>query len=210
MQLASFNRWQSVWRGLGASTASEELYQRLVACYSEPHRSYHTVQHLEECLRHLEGVSALADHADEVELALWFHDAIYDTTRKDNEKRSAEWARESVVAGGVSREKADRIYELILATTHNAVPAGTDAEVLVDIDLGILGADAARFDDYEVQVREEYAWVPESLYRAARRKVLEGFLSREWIYSTPPFRSKHEARARENIARSLARLTRTT
>ena len=204
--MTSLERWQSAWRQLGASTASEELYHQLVACYSEPHRKYHTIQHLSECLTHFQSVSALADHPDEVELALWFHDAIYDTSKKDNEKRSAEWARASVVAAGVSIEKADRIYELIMATMHKAVPVGRDAEVLVDIDLSILGAEAARFDEYEVQVREEYSWVPESLYRAARSKVLEMFVSREWIYSTEPFRDKYEARARDNIARSLARL----
>lgn len=202
----SLEHWQSVWRKLGASTADEQLYHQLVACYSEPHRKYHTIQHLNECLKHLESVCALGDPADEVELALWFHDAIYDTGKKDNEKRSAEWARDSVLAAGVSSEKADRIYGLIMATMHNAVPVGRDAEVLVDIDLGILGAGADRFDDYEVQVREEYSWVPESLYRAARRKVLEQFVNREWIYSTELFRNKYEARARQNIARSLARL----
>jgi predicted metal-dependent HD superfamily phosphohydrolase len=200
----SLEHWQSVWRKLGASTANEQLYHQLVACYSEPHRKYHTIQHLNECLTHLESVCALADHADEVDLALWFHDAIYDTSKKDNEKRSAEWARDSVLAAGVSSEKADRIYELIMVTMHNAVPVGRDAEVLIDIDLGILGAEADRFDDYEVQVREEYSWVPESLYRAARRKVWEQFVNREWIYSTELFRNKYETRARQNIARSLA------
>lgn len=204
--MTSLERWQSAWRQLGASTASEELYHQLVACYSEPHRKYHTIQHLDECLTHFQSVSALADHPDEVELALWFHDAIYDTSKKDNEKRSAEWARASVAAVGVSIEKADRIYELIMGTMHKAVPVGRDAEVLVDIDLSILGAEAARFDEYEVQVREEYSWVPESLYRAARSKVLEMFVNREWIYSTEPFRRDYEARARDNIARSLARL----
>ena len=204
--MASLERWQYAWRELGAATGSDDLYDQLVACYSEPHRKYHTIQHLNECLTHLESVCSLANHPDEVEMALWFHDAIYDTSRKDNEKRSAEWARDSVLAVGVSREKADRIYELIMATMHNAAPSGKDAEVLIDIDLGILGAEASRFDDYEVQVREEYSWVPESLYRAARRKVLEQFVSREWIYSTEPFRNKYEAQARDNIARSLARL----
>ncbi|HKG61526.1 MAG TPA: hypothetical protein VKB05_17330 [Pyrinomonadaceae bacterium] len=202
----SLECWQSVWRQLGASSANEDLYHQLVACYAEPHRKYHTIQHLNECLTHLESVSALADHADEIELALWFHDAIYDTSKKDNEKRSAEWARDSVLAAGVSSEKADRIHELIMATEHNVVPLGRDAAVLVDIDLGILGAGSNRFDDYEVQVREEYSWVPESLYRAARRKVLEQFVSRAWIYSTEFFRSTYEARARENIERSLTRL----
>ncbi|HET6972890.1 MAG TPA: hypothetical protein VFH96_02635 [Pyrinomonadaceae bacterium] len=204
--MTSLEHWQSAWRELGASSASEELYHQLVACYSEPHRKYHTIQHLNECLTYLESARALADHADEVELALWFHDAIYDTSKKDNEQRSAEWARESVLAAGVSSEKADRIYELIMATMHKAVPVGRDAELLVDIDLGILGAGVDRFDAYEIQVREEYSWVPESLYRAARTKVLEQFVSREWVYSTELFRNKYETRARENITRSLARL----
>lgn len=202
----SLEHWRSAWRQLGASSGNEELYHQLVACYSEPHRKYHTIQHLNECLTHLESARALADHADEVELALWFHDAIYDTSKKDNEQRSAEWARDGVLAAGVSSEKADRIYELIMATMHKTVPVGQDAELLVDIDLGILGAGTDRFDNYEMQVREEYSWVPESLYRAARTKVLEQFVSREWVYSTELFRNKYETRARENIARSLARL----
>lgn len=206
MRQVSLDRWRYAWRQLGASTASEELYHQLVACYSEPHRKYHTIQHLDECLTHFESICTLAEHADEVELALWFHDAIYDTSKKDNEKRSAEWARDSVLATGVSGEKADRIYELVMATMHNALPKGRDAEVLVDIDLGILGAEAARFDSYEAQVREEYSQVPEPLYRWARKKVLEEFVRRKWIYSTEPFRARYEARARANIARSIARL----
>lgn len=204
--MTSLARWQTVWRQLGAASADEDLYHQLVACYSEPHRSYHTIQHLNECFIHLENVRSLAEHPEEVELALWFHDAIYDTTKKDNEQRSAEWARESALAAGVPDEKAERIYELIMTTMHHAVPVGRDAEVLVDIDLAILGAEAARFDEYEIQVREEYSWVPETLYRAARGKVLEEFTGREWIYSTAPFRSEFEARARENISRSLSRL----
>ena len=206
MNMTSLARWQTVWQQVGALNAAESLYDRLIACYAEPHRKYHTIQHLNECFMHLDSLRSLADHPDEVELALWFHDAIYDTTKKDNEKRSAEWARDSLLAAGVAGEKAERIYELVMCTMHNAVPAGRDAEVLVDIDLGILGAAAARFDEYEVQVRQEYSWVPENLYRAARRKVLEEFTNREWIYSTQRFRSEYEARARENISRSLAQL----
>ena len=204
--MTSLTRWRSVWQQLGAADANEDLYHQLVACYSEPHRKYHTIQHLNECFMHLESVRSLCDHPAEVELALWFHDAIYDTTKKDNEQRSAEWARDSVLAAGVSSDPAERIYDLVMATVHDAVPACRDAEVLVDIDLGILGAEAARFDEYELQVREEYSWVPEPLYRAARRKILEQFVGREWIYSTAPFRSQYGTRARDNISRSLARL----
>lgn len=194
-----------MWQELGASASSDELFHRLVECYSESHRRYHTTQHLEECFAHLEHVRLLAERASEVELALWFHDAIYNTHNSDNEERSAVWASESVLAAGTP-EQATRIHGLVLATKHSAVPAGRDAMVLVDIDLGILGADIARFEEYELQVRDEYSWVPGPLYRRGRRKILAEFAEREWIYSTDYFRTAYEERARENIARSLARL----
>ena len=205
-EMTSLARWQSLWRELGASDSGDDLFRRLVACYSEPHRKYHTMQHLEECFAHLENVRSLAEHAGEVELALWFHDAIYDTKKKDNEERSAEWARDSALSAGLTVDQASRIYELVMTTMHSAVPLGRDAAVAVDIDLGILGSDAARFDEYEVQVREEYSWVPGPLYRAGRRKILQEFANRKNIYSTDYFRAKCEAGARDNIARSLARL----
>ena len=205
MKMLSLTRWHSMWQELGASASSDELFHRLVECYSESHRRYHTTQHLEECFAHLEHVRSLPERASEVELALWFHDAIYNTHNSDNEERSAVWASESVLAAGTP-EQATLIHGLVLATKHSAVPAGRDAMVLVDIDLGILGADIARFEEYELQVRDEYSWVPGPLYRRGRRKILAEFAEREWIYSTDYFRTAYEERARENIARSLARL----
>jgi predicted metal-dependent HD superfamily phosphohydrolase len=202
-ETVSLARWQAVWRELGAATVDDLLFHQLVASYSEPHRKYHTVQHLDECLAHLDEVRSEAERAGEVELALWFHDAIYDTLRKDNEKRSAEWARESALAGGLSNEQANRVYALILVTMHDALAAGRDAAVLVDVDLSILGAETARFDEYELQIREEYSWVPGPLYRKSRRQILRGFLERERIYSTEYFLARHETRARENLTRSL-------
>lgn len=204
--LMALARWEFLWRELGASQPNDKLFHKLVECYSEPHRRYHTVQHLQECFAHLELVRSLAPHPNEVELALWFHDAIYVTSKSDNEERSAEWARDSALSAGLSAEQAERIAELVMSTKHDAVPVGPDASVLVDIDLAILGADSARFDEYEVQVREEYAWVPESVYRQARGKILREFLNRERIYNTQFFQTEYETRARENISRSLTRL----
>ena len=204
--MTTLARWESAWRHLGVANSDSELFQRLVACYSEPHRKYHTLQHLEECFAFLDRVASSAERIGEVELALWFHDAIYNTRKKDNEKQSAEWAHECALAGGLSNDQAKRIFELVMVTKHNAVLTGRDAQVLVDVDLGILGADLQRFDEYEGQVRQEYSWVPEFLYKRERRKVLQEFAGRSTIYSTDYFRSEYEARARENIARSLARL----
>jgi predicted metal-dependent HD superfamily phosphohydrolase len=173
------------------------LYRALIARYSEPHRRYHTLQHLEECFAAFDEIAHLGEHPADVELALWFHDAIYDPRRSDNEERSAEWARS---AGG------EHVAQLVMATRHAAVPASSDEKVLVDVDLWILAAPEKRFDEYEFQVRAEYGWVPWPIYRRKRRELLEAFLARRAIYSSGPFIQTYEPRARANLARSLAML----
>ena len=201
------DRWRATWQELGAADSQQALFDTLIASYSEPHRRYHTLQHLEECLAAYAPVRVRAQHPAEIELALWFHDAIYDVRRDDNEERSAEWARTSVERAGLAADIGERIAELVMATKHGRHTASTrDAGILVDVDLSILGAERARFDEYERQVREEYAWVPESIYQRARRKVVDQFLARPRIYSTDYFYSTLEARARDNLERSIASL----
>lgn len=176
----------SRWRGDAA------LLEQLLARYREPHRHYHTLQHLAECFEKFDELRDVAAHPGDVELAIWFHDAVYEPRRDDNEARSADWARATV---------GERVAELVMATRHEAVPADIDAQVLVDVDLSILGAPPTRFDEYERQVREEYRWVPEFLYRRKRREILASFLARPTIYSTPRFIERHEAQARQNLTR---------
>lgn len=204
--MTTLDRWHSAWQEAGASHPDDITFHRILTCYSEPHRKYHTVQHLRECFAHLEQLRSIADRPVEVELALWFHDAIYNTSRKDNEIRSARWARDTALSSDLPMETAERIYDLVLVTKHNESPVGGDAEVLVDVDLGILGSEPNRFDEYEDQIREEYSWVPRPLYRIERRKILQGFGNRQFIYYTTRFRELYEAQARDNIARSLTRL----
>lgn len=191
--------WQRAWAALGLS-APEGLKQRLLDAWAEPQRHYHSTQHLHECLALLEPALDLAQHAGEVELALWFHDAIYDPQGPGNEQRSADWACEALAHAGASHEVQQRVRMLIMATCHDAEPEGDDARLLVDIDLAILGADPARFAEYDAQVREEYRWVPEAIYRVKRREVLAGFLARPAIYGTEWFRDRFEGRARENLS----------
>lgn len=198
--------WQSTWRRLGAKIADEQLYHALLACYGEPHRAYHTVRHLEECFTHFSALHTFAIHPAEIELALWFHDAIYDVKRHDNEERSADWASACMLQVNLDEEVAARVHALILATRHQVVPSGIDAEILVDVDLSILAAPAPRFDEYERQIREEYRHVPQALFSLKRKQILEEFLARPRIFMTPLFFERHEERARENILRSVQRL----
>jgi predicted metal-dependent HD superfamily phosphohydrolase len=194
--------WDSAWSALGAS-APQPVLAELLQSYSEPQRHYHTLQHLGEALGLLQPALGLAERPGEVALALWFHDAVYETQAKDNEARSADWAVAVVRGQGLPADIAERVHGLIMATCHAAQPSGIDAQLLVDADLGILAADPLRFAEYEVQVRAEYEWVPLPLYRARRREVLLGFMQREAIYCTDWFGQRLEARARCNLAQAL-------
>lgn len=200
--------WNCCWSGLEAQGDGVALMQRLVSAYQQPQRKYHTLQHLSECLLLLSQHRGLAVEPDEVEMALWFHDAIYDVMAHDNEARSAEWAAQALADAGVPTARVERITQHILATRHSALPEGRDQALLVDIDLAILGAESVRYQAFERQVREEYAWVPEPLFRQKRAEVLEGFLGRTQLYNTPALREALEAQARVNLAGAIAALRR--
>ena len=204
--MPDIDRWRTTWKGLGVDAASDELYGTLIARYSERHRKYHTVRHLDDCFARLDEARGVAGRAYEIELALWFHDAIYDVRSQDNEERSAAWAESAAAQAGVSGVVGERLRGLILATKHDAEPSSPDAALLVDVDLAILGAAADRFDEYERQIREEYAWVPGFLFRRKRREILAAFLARPHLYNTACFRERYEAAARANLARSIEQL----
>lgn len=198
--------WRRLWTELGAAEVPGGLYDQLVAAYSERQRHYHTLQHLRECLAHLEATAMLAHRPAEVEVALWFHDAVYDPRRQDNEERSAHWAADGLRAAGCGEDVAGRVRAMVLATREHAASGDADTQLLLDIDLAILGASAARFGEFERQVRAEYAHVPEAAYRTGRATVLAGFAARPRIYGTQPYRVALETRARDNIANAIARL----
>lgn len=183
------------------------LRDRLLDAYAQAQRKYHTRQHLGECLTLCERHLAEAEYPAEVEIALWFHDAVYDVKGRDNEARSAAWAREALDAAGVHPEVIARVVALIMVTCHQALPQGRDQQLLVDIDLSILGAARERFLEYEAQVRAEYDWVPHWLFRRKRREILREFLSRQPIYSRPELRAELEDRARANLAHSIRQLS---
>lgn len=198
--------WQQSWQALGASGTGLEVRQSLLDAYAEPQRYYHTLTHLAECLGWFE---QLRDHAQapaEVAMALWFHDAIYDVKASDNEARSADWAQSVLQQAGVGAAQREHINALILATCHASVPQTPDQALLVDIDLAILGASPARFASYETQVRAEYAWVPEEIFRHKRGELLQTFLARPRLYISDVMHDQLEAPARRNLAQSLAAL----
>jgi predicted metal-dependent HD superfamily phosphohydrolase len=204
MTTALEDSWRAAWRELALPEPPRAVFEDVCARWAEPHRHYHTPQHLAECLELFERERALARHRGEVAIALWFHDAVYDTHRHDNEAESAAWARRVLLEAGARDEVADRVHALVMATRHSETPATADERLLVDIDLAILGAAPERFAEYERQVRAEYAFVPEDVFRAKRREILQAFDARRPIYATPALRERLEAVAHANLARSLA------
>lgn len=164
----------------------------MLACYSEPHRRYHTVRHLRAVLGALHRWLG-PELPESLYLAVLWHDAVYDPRAADNEERSAALVHDA------------RAQALILSTKrHEPVDEQPDALALLDADLWILGAPVRTYDRYAALIREEYAHVPDDAYRAGRAAVLERFLARPRLY----FRDapQREAQARGNLARELSRL----
>lgn len=188
---------------------SGAVRDELIARYGEPHRRYHTMTHIEDCLAQ---VVASTD-MDETQRALmhaaiWFHDAIYDATRSDNEAESAKLAAERLAAADAEQTFIDEVVRLVLLTAGHSVQADDAIGArLVSIDLSILGAEADRYDAYAAAIREEYAHVPEPLYRAGRAAILSRFLESEALFVDPLWAERYETQARANLTREIAALT---
>lgn len=198
------NRFNQTWYHLTGQQAVSSLFLDLEKHYSEPSRSYHNAQHICDCLEQLDLASHLSSHPEVVEMALWFHDAIYDSRAKDNEVRSCNWATAALQQQGACDEIVQRIVEMILATQHSSEPTTHDEKLIVDIDLSILGRTPDVFARYDHQIRQEYSWVLEDQYRAGRSAILKSFLDRKAIYSTDFFRERYEAQARMNLVEAIA------
>ena len=198
--------WLALWQRLGAKGDPQAAYADLVARYAEPHRAYHNLSHIRRCLADFDAARHLAVYPDEVEWALWFHDAVYDPRAADNEAQSAALAHRVARTSDVRRASAKRIYHLVLATRHDVVPSDADQQLLADIDLASLGLPPEQFEANGRRIRQEYAFVPAEVFRPARAAILESFLSRPHVYATDLFRAEYEAQARRNLRRAVSRL----
>ena len=210
--------WDVAWSSLGRP-APAGLRPELMAAWAEPDRHYHDPRHLGECMALWERWREHCRRAGEVGIALWFHDAVYDSRDANNELNSAAWAARSLTGAGVDSDTVQRVHDLVMATRHGAPaarrsdsersnPEGSnpDAGLLVDIDLAILGSPAERFERYDQDVRKEYAWVQGLRYQEARARVLRSFLDRPRLYHTEAAVALLERQARINLTAALSRL----
>ena len=200
--------WVRLLGRYGVSPADAyPVFDRLVAAHTEPHRFYHTLEHLNEMFKVAGKLSDAATDPAAVQLAIWFHDAVYDPRAKDNEDRSASLAVDLLRPLGAPEATLSQVAAMIRATAHVvADDVDADTAVLLDADLAILGAEEKRYARYAADVRHEYAWVEEAAYRVGRTKVLQGFLARPRIYRTERMYAAAEEAARANLVAEIERL----
>jgi predicted metal-dependent HD superfamily phosphohydrolase len=203
--------WHEAWSALGRQ-APAGLRDELMNVWAEPHRHYHDSRHLRECMALWARWRDRCERPGEVALALWFHDAVYDPRAAQagsNELNSAAWAARALVHAGADSDVAQRVHDLVMATQHGAPTdrlSGADAQLLVDIDLAILGSPAERFERYDQDMRKEYAWVRGFRYRELRARVLQCFLDRPRLYHSEAAKALLESQARINLTAALSRL----
>jgi predicted metal-dependent HD superfamily phosphohydrolase len=199
-------RCKQIWQKSDAPVVPSEILEELLSAYSSGDRYYHNLAHIQDCLAIFDETRFLADSPEAVELAIWFHDAVYDPKRSDNEEKSAAWAKSAIAQSGLSIDLAEYVSHLILATCHNAIDQDRDTQLLMDVDLSILGQEAEIFWQYEDNIRKEYAWVPEDLFNQKRIAILHSFLERSHIYYLEIYRNRFEEQARQNLEQAIARL----
>ncbi|WP_037574916.1 HD domain-containing protein [Phaeacidiphilus oryzae] len=186
--------------GPPAGPYGEDLLRR----WSEPHRRYHTVAHLDAVLHEVDALAGYAADPDAVRLAAWFHDAVYRPEHSENEAASARLALRALGEAGVPGRRADEVSRLVLLTrTHEPEAGDRDGEVLCDADLAVLAGSPQDYAAYAAAVREEYSFVPDPDFRAGRAAVLRDLLDLPALYRTPPARQRYAERARLNLSTEL-------
>lgn len=198
--------WNEFFARNNLSCSSADFFDVIEAQHQKPQRFYHTfTSHVFDLTQKLKDITHLADQPDEIYFFLMTHDAVYDSTRTDNEAQSVEFAKLIGVQIGLGDNFLKTVGAYILASGHESasISSSRDLDLSLDLDVSILGASTAVFDTYEKNIRKEYSWVPEVDYRAARADILRGFLSKDHIYRTTQFQRTHQERAKENLCRSI-------
>ncbi|BBY58209.1 HD domain-containing protein [Mycolicibacterium sarraceniae] len=179
----------------------------LVASWTEPHRRYHSVEHLRGILSHVEELAEFADDPDAVRLAAWYHDAVY-AGLPDDEERSARRAEQDLSRLGLAPQLVDEVARLVrLTITHDPAPGDHNGEVLSDADLAALAVSREHYERNTAAIRAEYQHVPDDVFRRGRVQVLVALLGGPGVFRTEYARREWEPLAQGNLRAELATLT---
>jgi predicted metal-dependent HD superfamily phosphohydrolase len=199
-------RWDSLWPDAAVADRGG-VFDQLMSAYTGSDRHYHGAAHIIECLSEFDDVRSLASNWRAIEAAIWFHDVVYDGTKKDNEERSADFADSAL--GRLKQPEAfcAEVRRLILLTRHDHEPADIDGKLMVDIDLASLARSPEVFAENTRLIRLEYPHVNESEFARGRLSMLGRFLARRRIYYTDAFFDRYEKPARTNLQRGIDRMS---
>ena len=199
--------WRATVPGSAPAGLAAKVGEDLLTRWSEPHRHYHTVSHLGVVLTVVEEQSDWAEDLTAVRLAAWYHDAVYDPHRVDNEEASAILAETTLPELGVSPDRVAEVARLIrLTASHDPIPGDRNGGLLTDADLCVLASPPEVYTAYTAAIRREYAHVPDAEFAAGRASVLHNLLSLSRLFHTPMLRDRWEDPARANISRELSGL----
>lgn len=201
-------RFIALWKRAGSrcdEAKARQVFAEMAAHYDEPHRHYHTAEHIRHCLRQLDLIPDDDPHRDAVELAIWFHDVIYRIGDPANEANSARWFREQAT-GDLPDALVDQVCRLIVATEHRQAPTEPDTAYVIDIDLSSFGQPYEAFIADSALVRAESTHLDDEAYFRGQREFLEKLLRRDRIFVSDLFHRPFEERARDNIRRTLQQI----
>ena len=200
-------RFLALWERCVATPPSPDattVYADLKRRHEAPQRRFHNFDHIRDCVDRIDEVAPFLVDRDASELALWFHDSVYEPGAATNERRSAELFLQ--LSAGARPALRRRVCGLILATRHTSRPPGNDCRYIMDIDLAGFGASWEEFMRHGALLREEFAAQSDDEYQAGQLNFLRRLARRRWFFSTDYYRERHETRARENLDRLLAML----
>ncbi|MFZ3498524.1 hypothetical protein ACODT5_35745 [Streptomyces sp. 5.8] len=208
-------RWHATTAAAGATPGLDPspYADRLLTAWAEPQRRYHTTAHLADVLARIDALAAAQEAVEAadrpaVELAAWFHDAVYRPDRSENEERSAALAERALPELGIDDARTAEVARLVrLTITHDPAPGDANGELLCDADLGVLAGTAEQYAAYAAAVRAEYGFVPDEAFREGRAAVLRQLLALPRLFRTAHGTAHWEAPARANLAAELSQLT---
>lgn len=197
-------------RHVAGDSSHDDVLESLVARHRGGGRHYHDARHVQWVVRHVLELAERVevDDLDAVVAAAFFHDAVYEFDRDDNEARSADLAAATLGELGWDRARCDRVAAMIVATEHRGDDASHDVDtaVLVAADLAVLAAEPAAYSDAVRRIRREYSHLDDVAWREGRRAVIEGFLARPALFPPELGLETWERRARANLAAEAAAL----
>ncbi|MFZ6658692.1 hypothetical protein [Undibacterium sp. TJN19] len=205
-------QWSDLIQELaGSQKQSKEVWAIIERYYSEPHRSYHNLSHIQALLRHAETVKGLVQYYPALALSIWFHDLVYDTRVNDNERKSSALAAQLLMHLEIDSNIILHVQQCILATARHEIPqrgtVAADLPLFLDLDMAIFGSAPDVYQQYSRAMRNEYRWLEAPLYRAGRIKVLKRFAEREHLFFHPAMAAQYDTQARANLAWEIKKLT---